>query len=164
MTLQIRSSDTIAGIPIKTVRSFFRHLVSWHRHSFELPLLQEHLSLDKKSALALVAELENQNYLKPLGNGAYEFTDKGEELVRASAAGKISRKTAEEALAGLLERGPTGVAPAFYDPEHNECPYPSHDKGQTCRKQRCCAEGLVSGDLRGTTRVFSKKQDSTNGS
>jgi hypothetical protein len=104
MTLQIRSTDTISGIPIKKLRGFFRHLVSWHQHSFELPRLQEQLSLDKESAQALAAELETQGYIKPPENGVYNFTDKGEELVRASAAGKVSRQMAENALIGLLAR------------------------------------------------------------
>lgn len=104
MTLQIRSADTISGIPIKKVRGLFRLLVSWHHHSFELPRLQELLSSDKEAALALATELENQGYIKPAENGVYAFTDKGEELVRASAAGKVSRQTAEDALNGLLER------------------------------------------------------------
>jgi hypothetical protein len=66
--------------------------------------LQEQLSLDKKSALALATELETQGYIKPPQNGVYIFTDKGEELVRASAAGKVNRQTAENALIGLLTR------------------------------------------------------------
>lgn len=104
MTLQIRSTDTISGIPIKKVRGFFRHLVSWHQHSFELPRLQEELSLESQSALALVAELQSRGYVRPPENGVYTFTDKGEELVRASAGGKVSRQTAENALIGLLAR------------------------------------------------------------
>ena len=56
MTLQIRSTDMISGIPIKKVRGFFRHLVSGHQHSFELLRLQQELSLERQSALALVTE------------------------------------------------------------------------------------------------------------
>jgi len=104
MTLQIRSSETILGIPIKKVRGFFRRLVEWHQHSFDLPRLQEQLSLDKESALALAEELEAQGYIKPPENGVYSFTNKGDEFVRASAAGKVSRQTAENALIGLLAR------------------------------------------------------------
>src|SRR5258708_23834861 len=104
MTLQISSADTISGIPIKKVRGFFRYLVSWHQHSFELPRLQEQLSLDKESALALATELQTQGYIKPPEKGLYTFTDKGEKLVRASAAGKVRRQTAENALIGLLAR------------------------------------------------------------
>lgn len=104
MTLQIKSTDRISGIPIKHVRSFFRHVVSWHQDSFELPWLQDQLSLNKESAMTLALELVAQGYVEPQENGAYKFTDKGGELVRASAASKVSRKTAEGALTGLLER------------------------------------------------------------
>ena len=104
MTLQISSADTISGIPIRKVRGFFRHLVSWHEHSFELPQMQEHLSLDTESALSLARALQIQGYVNPPENGVYTFTDKGEGLVRASAAGKVSRQTAERALMGLLAR------------------------------------------------------------
>jgi hypothetical protein len=72
---------------MKKVRAFFRHLVCWHYHSFKLAQLQGQLSLDKESALALAAELQTQGYIKPPEGDLYTFTDKGEELVRASAAG-----------------------------------------------------------------------------
>jgi hypothetical protein len=104
MTLQIRSADTISGIPIKKVRGFFRHLVSWHEHSFELVRMQQQLSLDTESALALARELQTQGYVNPPERGVYAFTDKGEDLVRASAAGRVKRQTAEKALIGLLAR------------------------------------------------------------
>jgi hypothetical protein len=104
MTLQISSADTISGIPIRKVRGFFRHLVSWHEHSFELPQMQEQLSLDRESALSLATELQTQGYVNPPERGVYIFTDKGEGLVRASAASKVRRQTAERALMGLLAR------------------------------------------------------------
>lgn len=86
------------------IRGFFQYTVSWHKRSFDLPYLQEHLSLDEKSALSLALELVAQGYVEAQENGTYKFTDKGGELVRASAASKVSRKTAEDALAGLLKR------------------------------------------------------------
>jgi hypothetical protein len=104
MTLQIRSKNTLSGIPIIKVRDFFRHLVSWHQRSFFLSDLQEQFSLDEGFALALAAELETQGYVKGEENGVYAITEGGEQLVRASAAGKISRRVAEDALAGLLAR------------------------------------------------------------
>ena len=104
MTLQISSADTISRIPIKKVRGFFRHLVSWHEHSFELARMQQQLSLDTESALALATELQTQGYVNPPERGVYSFTDKGEHLVRASAAGRVRRQTAEKALIGLLAR------------------------------------------------------------
>ena len=60
--------------------------------------------MDEEAALALATELQTQGYIKPSENGLYNFTDKGEELVRASAAGKVKRQTAENALIGLLAR------------------------------------------------------------
>lgn len=75
-----------------------------HEHSFELPRMQEQLSLDTESALALATELQTQGYVNPPEKGVYTFTDKGEDLVRASAAGKVRRQTAEKALIGLLAR------------------------------------------------------------
>jgi hypothetical protein len=104
MTLQIKGTDTISGIPIMRVRSSFRSILARHSSSFDLAYLQEKLSLDEKSAMALASELVTQGYVEAPKNGVYEFTDKAGQLVRASAASKVSRKTAEDALAGLLER------------------------------------------------------------
>ena len=104
MTLQIKSTDAVCGIPILQVRGFFQRMVAWHRDSFDLPCLRDHLSLDEKSAMALASELVAQGYVAEAQNGVYKFADKVGELVRASAASKVSRKTAEDALAGLLER------------------------------------------------------------
>jgi hypothetical protein len=103
MTLQIKSTDAVSGIPIMQVRGFFQRMVSWHRDSFDLPSLREQLSLDKKSAMALALELVAQGYVKAQ-RGEYKFTEKAGELVRASAASRVSRKTAEDVLTGLLER------------------------------------------------------------
>jgi hypothetical protein len=103
MTLQIKSTDAVSNIPIMQVRGFFQSMVAWHRDSFDLPCLRDQLSLDVKSAMALASELVAQGYVEA-ENGVYKFTDKAGELVRASAASKVSRKTAEDALAGLLER------------------------------------------------------------
>jgi hypothetical protein len=104
MTLQIKSTDAVSGIPIMQVRGFFQRMMAWHKDSFDLPCLRAQLSLDEKSAMALASELVAQGYVEEAQNGVYKFTDKAGELVRASAASKVSRKTAEDALAGLLER------------------------------------------------------------
>jgi hypothetical protein len=105
MTLQIKSADSLCGIPIRQIRGFFQRIVAWHSDSFNLPHLREQLSLDEKSAAALASELVAQGYVEAQdGDGEYKFADKAGELVRASAASKVSRKTAEDALAGLLKR------------------------------------------------------------
>jgi hypothetical protein len=104
MTLQIKSTDAVSGIPIMQVRGFFQYMAAWRRNSFDLPRLRDQLSLDEKSAMALASELVAQGYVEEPQDSVYKFTDKAGELVRASAASKVSRKTAEDALAGLLER------------------------------------------------------------
>src|ERR1700733_4279072 len=51
------------------------------------------------------SELVAQGYVEAQdADGLYKFTEKAGALVRASAASKVSRKTAEDALAGLLKR------------------------------------------------------------
>jgi hypothetical protein len=102
MTLQIKSTDAVSGIPIVQVRDFFQRIVSWHTDSFNLTYLRDQFSLDEKSAMALASELVVQGYVEAQ-EGEYKLTDKSGELIRASAASKVSRKTAEVALAGLLE-------------------------------------------------------------
>jgi hypothetical protein len=102
--MQIGNRKEIAGIPMVRVRDFFRHIVAWHRHSFDLSQLQERLSLEHKPAVALAEALVAGGYITLGENNEYALSDEGEKLVHASASGTIKRSTAELALAGLLER------------------------------------------------------------
>ncbi|HWY04127.1 MAG TPA: hypothetical protein VNX60_10690 [Candidatus Acidoferrum sp.] len=110
MTLQIKNTDEVscgAGgrIPITEVRDFFRRIVSHHHDSFGLPDLREQFSLSQKSARALASNLVAQGYVEAQNSALeYPLTEKGRALVRSSAAGKVSRSTAEDALSGLLKR------------------------------------------------------------
>ncbi len=74
MTLQIKSTDAVSNIPIMQVRGFFQSMVAWHRDSFDLPCLQDQLSLDEKSAMALTSELVAQGYVEA-ENGVYKYTN-----------------------------------------------------------------------------------------
>jgi hypothetical protein len=102
--MQIGKAEQIAGVSLTLVRDFFRYIVGWHRYSFELSQLQERLGLRTTSAVALAEELIARCYVAQGQNHDYALTDKGEELVRASASGKVKRTTAESALDGLLKR------------------------------------------------------------
>jgi predicted transcriptional regulator len=104
MTMQISMADTLAGVPIKQVRWFFRHVAGWHNKSFDIKSLHGKLTLDETSAQSLVRELVAQGYAEPAENDRFKLTEKGEKLVRSSAAGTIKRRTAEVALSGLLKR------------------------------------------------------------
>lgn len=100
MTMQINPANRIAGVPIKQVRSFCREVA---RSNFNLKWLRDKLTLDDESARNLALELVAQGYVEALENNEYKLTDKGQQLVRSSAAGTIKRKTAEAALSGLLK-------------------------------------------------------------
>ena len=77
MTLQIKSTDAVSGIPIMQVRGCFQSMVAWHRGSFDLPCLRDQLSLDEKSARALASELVAQGYVEAQeADGVYKFTEK----------------------------------------------------------------------------------------
>lgn len=102
--MQIGKGEEIARVPLLLVRDFFRHIVAWHRDSFELAQLEERLNLSRTAAIALAEELIVRGYVTRGQNHDYRLTNRGEELVRASASGRVKRGTAESALAGLLKR------------------------------------------------------------
>lgn len=86
------------------IRDFFRHVASWHQDSFELSWLKERLSIDEGTAAVLAGELAAENYVERTQNGEYSLTERGYDLLRASAAGKVNHNTANRALLGLLDR------------------------------------------------------------
>src|SRR5260370_41184814 len=98
MTLQIKSTDAVSGIPIMQVRGFFQRMVAWHTDSFDLPCLRAQLSLDEKSAMALASELVAQGYVEEAQNGVYKFTHNAGALARALAPRQGGRKKAQQAL------------------------------------------------------------------
>jgi hypothetical protein len=49
MTLQIKSTDAVCGIPITQVRGFFQGIVARRENSFDLPCLRDRLCLDEKA-------------------------------------------------------------------------------------------------------------------
>lgn len=102
--MQIGKGEEIARVPLLLVRDFFRDIVAWHRDSFELAQLEERLNLSRTAAIALAEELIVRGYVTRGQNHDYRLTNRGEELVRASASGRVKRGTAESALAGLLKR------------------------------------------------------------
>jgi hypothetical protein len=109
MRLQIRSTDTIAGISMFRLRDFFGWLSSHHfskstiERSRWFALCGSELTLEQSRREALTSELLAQGYLVSDSSG-YKFTEKAFELQRASAAGQVSRKTVELILEGVLHR------------------------------------------------------------
>jgi predicted nucleotidyltransferase len=108
MTMQVNSRQTLAGLSILQLRRFFRQLVAHHQNSFSKKWLLKELPLTDSQADRVLEELASQGYisLAPSQHDApeYRMTDVAHELVRSSAAKRISRTTAQDALEGLMSR------------------------------------------------------------
>ena len=105
MTMQIKGGRLIAGLEAKTLRDFLRKF----RCGFNRDVMATELKLTASQVSRIVRELVRENFIVPdprAGPGTrwYYPAKKGEELIRASAAAQITRKTAQRALAGLMER------------------------------------------------------------
>jgi predicted transcriptional regulator len=105
MTVRIRSQQTIAGLPALDVRSFFRHVKGWHANTFGKKWMMRYLNLRDRKAAQVIRGLIREGYVVRNGNrddeNAFEFTNMGFSLVRASGAKRITRTTAAEALQAL---------------------------------------------------------------
>jgi predicted nucleotidyltransferase len=107
MTMQIDSRRTIGGISVLQLRRFFRHVVAHHHDSFDRECLLSYLQLSEPHADQLLEALASQSFisLDSSQNGLqYQLTEFAHELVRSSAAKRISRETAQHALEGLMSR------------------------------------------------------------
>ena len=108
MTVQIRSRQTIAGLPAFEVRRFFRHVKAWHANDFDKMWMMRYLNLHDRKASQVIRSLIRDGYVvrngKCDGEPAFGFTDLGFSLVRASGTGRITRKTAAEALQAFMAR------------------------------------------------------------
>jgi predicted nucleotidyltransferase len=108
MTMQIDSTQTLGGVPILEVRRFFRQVVAYHHNSFGKEWLVRELRLSDEQGDRVLEDLASQGYIS-LGLSQdkdvdHQITELARELVRSSAAKRISRRTAEDALQGLVSR------------------------------------------------------------
>jgi hypothetical protein len=107
MTMQIDSRRTIGGISVLQLRRFFRHVVAHHHDSFDREWLLSYLKLSGPQADRLLEALASQSFISFDSSQQrlqYQLTDPAHELVRSSAAKRISRETAQDALEGLMSR------------------------------------------------------------
>jgi predicted nucleotidyltransferase len=106
MTMQIDSRRTIGEVPILQVRRFFRQVVSHHQDSFNRQWLLRELRVSADQGDRVLEDLKRQGYISPGPSRhedvEYQITELAHELVRASAAKRISRMTAQDALEGLM--------------------------------------------------------------
>ena len=108
MTMQINSRRTIAGIPILEVRRFFRRVVAHHHDSFDKGWLLRELRLSEAQGDQVLEELVTQGFvsIEPSQHNdrQYQIAELARELVRSSAAKRISRTTAQGGMEGLMLR------------------------------------------------------------
>jgi predicted nucleotidyltransferase len=107
MTMQIDSRRTIGGLSVLQLRRFFRHVVAHHHDSFDREWLRSYLKLSEPQADRLLEALASQSFISFDSSQQrlqYQLTEPAHELVRSSAAKRISRKTAQDALEGLMSR------------------------------------------------------------
>ena len=107
MTMQINSRKTIGGVSFLQVRRFFRHVVAHHHDSFDRAWLLSYLKLSVPRADQLLEDLVSQGFILieyPQNDPQYQLTNLAHDLVRSSAAKRVSRETAHDALEGLMTR------------------------------------------------------------
>lgn len=107
MTMQIDSRQTIGGISFLQVRRFFRHVVAHHHDSFDRAWLLSYLQLSEPEGGQLLEGLASEGFISiesPQNNHQYQLTNQAHDLVRSSAAKRVSRETAHDALEGLMVR------------------------------------------------------------
>ncbi len=99
MTIQIETSDTVAGLPILEVRDLLRRFA----HGFHLRSL-ERAGYSKSRAQKLVGALTTMGYLEVGPHDQLTLTPAGKAFTRGSAAKRVKRETAGVALNEFMER------------------------------------------------------------
>jgi len=101
--MNIDPKGTIANFPSTAVRSLFLHHQRWFM-SFTERSVGHHLEISEADARTLLRELERLGYLQEVKNQQWSMTDEGTRLAQASAAPRITRKTANRLMQELLAR------------------------------------------------------------
>lgn len=111
--MRISSEETIAGIPLVSVRNALRRV---NDDLFLPEHLGEKVGIAQSRAVALVEALYKADYLErnPRFPEYWKTTIKGNALIMAKVGRPYSRRTAERALEGFLERvGEVNENPEF---------------------------------------------------
>ena len=108
MTVQINPGQSIAGMDAKALRDFLR---KFHT-GFDKDLMIRDLKVTASQAARVIRGLLQEQYIE-FGQSRpntvssmswYNVTRKGRDLMRASAARRVTRNTAHQALTGFMER------------------------------------------------------------
>ena len=101
MSLDLRVASTIAGHNPKAIRDMLRRCHGYLTETW----LRRTLGLNDKEAYQIASELLRSGYVESCeSRESYRVTRKGRDLMRASAAARIQRKTARLALDEFMDR------------------------------------------------------------
>jgi predicted nucleotidyltransferase len=100
--MRIDPKDTIGGHPALIVRKTLRHLRDWNQ--WKLANLEAAAALPPGTGHALLKALRAEGLIEATGTGAWTVTQAGRTFSSATAAKRVTRATAEKALAQFLER------------------------------------------------------------
>jgi predicted nucleotidyltransferase len=103
--MQIKSTDTIAGVSILAIRKLMR---KGRDSSWNILFIKETLNISKVKAKILIDELLSQQYIEADGEDEglqyWKTTLLGNQLALASAAKPIKRETADKKVNEFLNR------------------------------------------------------------
>jgi predicted nucleotidyltransferase len=100
--MRIDPKDTIGGLPALVVRKTLRHLRDWPH--WKLGNLEAAAALPPGTGHALLKALRAEALIEADGTGAWTLTQAGQTFSSATAAKRVTRATAEKALAQFLDR------------------------------------------------------------
>lgn len=108
MTIPIKAGQLISGLDAKVLRDFLRKSYT----GFDQDWIIKDLKVAPSQAPLIINALLREQYIEPDRRWQERFgtmprycaTRKGRELMRASAAARITRKTAQLALDGFMQR------------------------------------------------------------
>ena len=100
--MRIDPKDTIGSLPALIVRKTLRHLRDWPQ--WKLANLEAAAALPPGTGHALLNALRAEGLIEADGTGAWTLTQAGRTFSSATAAKRVTRATAEKALAQFLDR------------------------------------------------------------
>ena len=100
--MRIDPKDKIGGLPALIVRKALRHLRDWPH--WKLANLEAAAALSPGNGHALLKALRAGALIEACGTGAWTLTQAGQTFSSATAAKRVTRATAEKALAQFLDR------------------------------------------------------------
>lgn len=100
--MRIDPKDTIGGHPALVVRKTLRHLR--HSDQWNLASLEAAAALPPSTGHALLKALRAEGLIEASGTGVWTLTQAGRTFSSATAASRVTRATAEKALAQFLDR------------------------------------------------------------